>query len=398
MIAVYILYGVVFIGGFPPSIARLSEYNYELLKNLSRLIPGVKIYVLANEPDFYTTKYMEKEELERLPSNIEVLYTWKPSLTHSLLYNILKLRKRSNVLIISIYHGIFGNSGIANLLTVLLLYIFALLLRYKVVTILHTLPEARESLYSMHGLNKLYYLGFRIFTSIVVYMSEKILLPVEKYRDIMLGSYTNLNGKLAFIPHGVPIYKLCGEDRKENCLNLAFIGLISPRKNLELLINIMDKLVERGIRCKLYIIGTIHPYYRKESREKLLKIIKEGRGNVEWFGYMKLDKLQEFICKNIDVIILPYHASTGTSGIVHFIAPAAKPVILPFFYEFYELYKQGYGILLIRDNNTDEYVEKIYRLVSDRGVYAEIKKRMIYASLKYSMDKIAHRLLEILKG
>ena len=61
---------IIFLGGFPPSIARLAEYNYEVLKTMAeRLVKhGVEIYVLANKADIFTN-----EEVI-VPSNVKTLY------------------------------------------------------------------------------------------------------------------------------------------------------------------------------------------------------------------------------------------------------------------------------------------------------------------------------------
>jgi len=391
--------GIIFIGGFPPSIARLAEYNYEVVSSLAEKLAscGVRIIVLANKPDIFTTKSEIK-----LPTNAEVLYFWHAATTLSLPLKLIQLRRIGNILIISFYHGIFGRSSVANFLSTLSTLVTAKILRYKTITILHTLPGLREDVfkYFTEILNYVYRLGTRIITLLILNLSHRVLLLVRAYREILLGSSPSLRFKIYYIPHGVPIYvrynskKLCCKDS----ITIAFIGLISPRKNLVSLVGALNKLRSslNNSRVRLVLIGAPHPYLLDESF-LLIRQIANNYIDVKYLGYLETKELQDYIYKNTDMVILPYDAPTGTSGVAHITAPAATPIIMPSFIEYIELYKDGHGLKLYNaysDDISTELVKSIYEILVNPLKYEELCRRASSYAKKYSIAKTAIALLK----
>jgi len=389
--------GIIFIGGFPPSIARLAEYNYEVIRILARRVAayGVNFIVLSNIPDV-TAKSAD------VPSNVLVLYTWYKATTLLIPLRLMLLRKTCNTLILSFYHGVFGSSGITNFLSTLSILVTAKLLNYKVITILHTLPELREVFrFFVKKISSIYRLGTFLLTLLILTLSSKVILLVKAYKRILCDIFPRFRCKIEYIPHGVPIYIHYGSKRVDGkkMLTFAFVGLISSRKNFVVFkaLNKIQSLMDIK-RIKLVIIGAPHPYQFQEALSLLNKFINSNI-YVEYVGYLETKALQEYIHRYVDVVILPYECPTGTSGIANIIAPSATPIVMPSFIEFRELFEDGHGLKLYDINNEDleqSFVKAIYDVLTHPKEYEVLSRRALSFAQSNDIAKISSELLRII--
>jgi glycosyltransferase involved in cell wall biosynthesis len=360
---------------------------------------GVEILVLAGTSDSFTTqKSWEGQQL-----GFKVIYAYKYGWRSILLpFKLLPIRKKGEVLIFSFYHGIFGRSAITNFLTTMLFLIMSKVCRFKVFTIMHTLPEARRAVTGLFpkNLSYLYYLGLRITTSLILRLSYRVIVLVKVFREILSISKSGYN-KINYLPHGAPIYimpkpKKLSAKKKE--VNIAFIGLVSPRKNINILSEALC-IVKRSLNIKkirMILIGTPHPYIG-ELRNLNLSICKDIE--IKYLGYLNTASLQKYLYNHVNLVILPYVFPTGTSGIAWIIAPSATPVVLPFFIEYYELYKQGMGLKFYNPKSTDlasTIASVSLNILKNQEVYEALSERQCNVSIKYNMKKIALSLLRLI--
>jgi glycosyltransferase involved in cell wall biosynthesis len=389
--------GIIFIGGFPPSIARLAEYNYEVIKTMAeKLVKNeVEIYVLSNKADIFTN-----EEIT-IPNNVKVFYVWRENNALSVPLKLTQMRGKGDILILSFYHGIFGSSATLNFLSVFSILVIARMLRYRVITILHTLPELRKGTFMIFGkpFSYIYYLGSRITSMLIFKMSHKVVLLVKTYCNIMCSASPSLCSKISYITHGVPNYIYCNSKKlvsKERII-VAFIGLISSRKNILALIEALNSVkLLLNSEIELILIGAPHPYLLHEALP-LIRRTAKGNIHVRYIGYLKTKELQEYIFKYVDIIVLPYTLPTGTSGIAHIVAPAATPIIMPSFIEYIELYKDGYGLKLFSAYNRDisaEIAKAIYDILKNPTKYYELSKRTSTYAKTHDMTLTSLMLLK----
>jgi glycosyltransferase involved in cell wall biosynthesis len=373
--------GIVFIGGFPPAIARLAEYNYEVISAMAKKLVKhrVKIYILANKDG---TSSVEEFNY---PSNIKVLRVWQKDNTLRLLLELVLMRRRADILLISYYHGVFGSSAILNFLSTLLILILGRMLRYKVLVVLHTLPELRKTslMLSSRFFNHVYHLGFTITTLLIFKASHRVVLLVKIYRDVVCSMLPSLCSKIRYIPHGVPNYVYCSTKAlsASSKIKVAFIGLLSSRKNLLALVEALSN-VSRSLNSntELVLIGAPHPYLPYNDLFTTVKRAVEKGISIKYIGYLPTKELQEYVCRYIDVVVLPYKLPTGTSGIAHFIASAATPIVVPSFVEFVEMYKDGHGLVFFNKNREDviaELSKVIYNVLTNEVKYHELSKRAV---------------------
>ena len=388
---------IVFIGGFLPSIARLAEYNYEVVKMLAKRLAkyGIKIIVLANRPDIFISKDVKP------PTNVKVIRAWYRATTLLLPLKLIQVRKTGDILVLSLYHGIFDKSGIVNFLATLLVLVVAKVLRYKTITILHTLPELREKsfIYFTKTFSYIYCLGARITTLLIFNLSHKVLLLVKTYRDVLCDASPNLCSKVSHIPHGVPNYvhydykKLSHKD----VLTIAFIGLISPRKNFIALIKALSKVrLLLNSKIKLILIGAPHPYLFREALSLIRQTVNDHI-DVKYLGYLETSTLQEYVYRYVDIIVLPYDNPTGTSGIAHIVAPAATPIIMPSFIEYTELYREGHGLKLYNAYSKDlstELAKAILGVLTNPIEYEKLSRRALSYAKTHDVARTSLMLLK----
>jgi glycosyltransferase involved in cell wall biosynthesis len=374
--------GIVFIGGFPPAIARLAEYNYEVIGVMAKKLAkyGAQIYILANKNDISSST----EKLD-YPSNIKVLHVWQKDNTLRLLLELVLMRRRANILLISYYHGLFGSSAILNFLSILLILILGRMLRYKILVVLHTLPELRKTslMLSSRFFNHAYHLGFIISTLLIFKASHRVVLLVKIYRDIICSMLPSLCSKVHYIPHGVPNHVYCSTKAlsESNKIKVAFIGLLSSRKDLLALVEALSN-VNRSLNSnvELVLIGAPHPYLPYNDLFTTVKRAVEKGIGIKYLGYLTAKELQEYVCRYIDVVVLPYKLPTGTSGIAHLIAPSATPIVMPSFVEFIEIYKDGHGLVFFNKNGEDviaELSKVIYNVLTNKVKYRELSRRAV---------------------
>jgi glycosyltransferase involved in cell wall biosynthesis len=370
--------GIVFIGGFPPSIARLAEYNYEVIKTVAEKLVKheAQIYVLANRADMFTNSEIT------FPNNVKVFYIWRENNTLLVLLKLIRMRRENNILILSFYHGVFGSSAAINFLSVFFILIIAKILNYKIITILHTLPEIRKETFAIFGkpFSYIYCMGSRITSLFIFNISNRTILPVKTYYDLLSNASPSLRSKISYIFHGVPNYINCRVKKlvPRDKITVAFIGLISSRKNISELIEALNKVRQLlEFEIELVLIGAPHPYLFHEA-SSLIRQIKKSCIRVKYLGYLDTKELQEYVSKHVDVIVLPYKLPTGTSGIAHIVAPAATPIIMPSFLEYIELYRDGYGLKLFNAHNENisaELAKAITEILANPAKYEELSKR-----------------------
>jgi glycosyltransferase involved in cell wall biosynthesis len=391
--------GIVFIGGFPPSIARLAEYNYEVVKAMAEKLVkhGVQIYVLANKIDMFVNEKFDN------PSNVKVMRVWQKDNTLSLLLKLILMRKKSSMIIISYYHGIFGSSALLNFLSIAIILILGKILHYKILIILHTLPELRKEFFTtFHSrFSYIYYLGLRITSLLMFKIAQRIILLVKTYYNVMCTTLPLLCSKMRYIPHGVPNYVCYGIktpsiDKK---VKIAFIGLISFRKNLLALIEALrDIKLSLNSDIELMLIGAPHPYaFRIHDLFLVVKRAIESGISLKYLGYIPTRDLQEYVFKHIDIVVLPYSVPTGTSGMAHIIAPATTPIIMPSFMEFIELYIDGHGLAFFdvrKENIATELSKVIYDVLTNKTKYCELSKRMLTYSRTHDVNLTSLLLLK----
>jgi glycosyltransferase involved in cell wall biosynthesis len=242
--------------------------------------------------------------------------------------------------VLSVQHeyGIFGGKAGAH--------VFALLreLRMPVVTTLHTVlgepsPAQRATL------EELAQLSDRL---IVMSMHGAALL-----RDV----YAVPSAKIDVIPHGIPdvVEQADSKDRLgvEGRPVILTMGLISPDKGIEYVIEALPTILERFPRCVYVVLGATHPHVKAHAGESYRLSLEQraralGVDDALIFHnrFVTQEELNEFLAA-ADIYITPYlQLEQITSGTLAYAVGAGKAVVSTPYRYARELLADGRGILV----------------------------------------------------
>lgn len=371
---------IAVVSAYPPDRGRLSEYAKMLLTSLVKINPNLKIIVLADSKISY------------FDGPILVRSVWKPDFPVSLLKIVKEITKlKPHLVIFNVHFAVFGRRRISNFIGFLVIYIINLLkkvLKFKTITILHNIPEAI----------KIEYLGLKrtIVNNIGFFLAEKMALS-SNVVTVTLKLYARMlekrfRKKILHLPHGAWSWSINPPIKPDNRDVIAFIGYLSPTKDLEVLINAFRKVKEKNTNIKLYIIGSPHPNFP----EAVSKLISTKGNGVEILGYIP-DKELPGVFRKVLTVVLPYKTATGSSGVLHLVCSAGIPVISVDLPEFRELVKEGAGIVLTK-MSAEDIANKIQLLIKNRELWYSLSKKSMSFGTRKSWDNVAKKLNNIINA
>lgn len=106
---------------------------------------------------------------------------------------------------------------------------------------------------------------------------------------------------------------------------LLFFTTLAPFKGLELLLHAFERLRAEYPNLKLIIAGSEHPRFPEHATQ-----LRKRYGNmagVEWRGQTSEDQVIELF-RRAQIVVLPYHASTGSSSVLYQAATWGRPIVV----------------------------------------------------------------------
>lgn len=211
-------------------------------------------------------------------------------------------------------------------------------------------------------------------------LKKKVLnkyVPIKHRKEI--------EEKSIVLPNGLDLFWLKNNeikqiDSKEN-LNLAYIGTLHKRKNIDKSIQVFEKLNDEGIKTKFRIIGG------GPDRDEIYNYIKSSK-------YSNLCKLDQWlnsreellsVYKNSDIYIMP--SIKETFGISYLEAISqGTPIIYTKNDGVFGYFNQGEVGYSVNPDNINEIYESIIKIIENYNV---ISKNCIIKSQKFNWDEIA---------
>jgi len=369
---------IAVVTAYPPNRGRLSEYAKMLLTNLVKINPKLQIIVLAD------LQYSHSN------SSIIVKGLWEPDVVFTL-FKVIKeiLKIKPHLVMFNIHFAVFGRKRISNFFGFSMIQLINLLkkvFRFKTITILHNIPEAIKI--EVLGLKRslINRIGFLIAEKMAL-SSDVTLVTLKLYVKMLKERFKKK--KIMYLPHGAWSWSINDKLAFEKRNIIAFIGYLSPTKDLNLLINAFKKIREKN-NVKLCIIGSPHPNF-PESFSEIVNIKDDG---IEVLGYVPDNKLPEIFKKTL-AVVLPYKTTTGSSGVLHLVCSAGIPVIAVDHPEFRELSRDGAGILLTR-NTVEDVAEKMRLIIKNKNLWYSLSRRSMIFGVKRSWDNVAKELNKII--
>jgi glycosyltransferase involved in cell wall biosynthesis len=248
----------------------------------------------------------------------------------------------NNVDIVCLQHefGIYGGPAGSHILAMLRE------LRMPVVTTLHTVlrdPSAQQRSV-MQGL---------------IALSTRLVVMVDRGRQMLRDIYQVPLAKIDLIPHGIPdvgfVDPTYFKDQfgVEGRVVLLTFGLLSPNKGIEYVLNALPSILAEFPNVVYIVLGATHPNELREhgeayrlSLELLAKKNKIEKNVIFYNQFVDLESLKEFIGA-ADLYITPYlNEAQITSGTLAYTFGAGKAVISTPYWHAKELLAGDRGVIV----------------------------------------------------
>jgi glycosyltransferase involved in cell wall biosynthesis len=355
---------VCFISSYPPNHARLSEYAHNLTCALSQRPSIDKIYVLADEA--IEGKILTEKR------KVEVHRVWKPDSLSIL--NIVKklIELKPDVVHFNVIFRSFGTNNLANI-TGLSLIPLSRILGFKVLVSIHNIADtANLKKFDVNPslLNKT---GLFVATKLVC-SAQTVVVLVRSYTTILKKRY-HQSGTI-YIPHGVATGTTPKVDPEQKVI--LIFGHMGPHKGLPLLLEAFKQLQSEHVNVRLIVAGTNHPNYPKF----LDKYKKQNLPNVTFVGYRAEEALEDLF-KSADVVVMPYLAVSGTSGVFHLACGYGAPIVTSDLPEIHEILSEGASAVLVPPGDVSALKKGILKVLFEPKVSEEI----VAQNLKFAQSR-----------
>lgn len=378
----------IFTDTYPPFINGVSTSIVMLKKALEK--QGHTVYIVTVNNENMKYKYEEDEKVIRIPGIPVGIYDYR--LTGIYPVKIVnKIRKWH----LDVIHSQteFGVGTFARIIA-----------KQFHIPLVHTYHTMYEDY--VHYITKGYFVGTskKIVEYLTLFYCDKtiseLIVPTEKTKELFKEKY-KVNRNVYVIPTGIEIEKFYLENNKNlnilekrNSLGIAkddfvilFVGRIGTEKNIDLLLNGMDKLIKLSKKIKLLIIGDGPDmgYYKEYVYKRKL-----GK-NVIFTGKVPWDSISEYY---LIADIFATASVTETQGLTVIEAMAAGLPVVCINDESFTgtIMNNVDGIIF---NNLEEYIEAITKLYQDRELLKNLGKKARIDAEKYSLEKFATSVLEV---
>lgn len=378
----------IFTDTYPPFINGVSTSIVMLKKALEK--QGHTVYIVTVNNENMKYKYEEDEKVIRIPGIPVGIYDYR--LTGIYPVKIVnKIRKWH----LDVIHSQteFGVGTFARIIA-----------KQFHIPLVHTYHTMYEDY--VHYITKGYFVGTskKIVEYLTLFYCDKtiseLIVPTEKTKELFKEKY-KVNRNVYVIPTGIEIEKFYLENNKNlnilekrNSLGIAkddfvilFVGRIGTEKNIDLLLNGMEKLIKLRKKIKLLIIGDGPDmgYYKEYVYKRKL-----GK-NVIFTGKVPWDSISEYY---LIADIFATASVTETQGLTVIEAMAAGLPVVCINDESFTgtIMNNVDGIIF---NNLEEYIEAITKLYQDRELLKNLGKKARIDAEKYSSEKFATSVLEV---
>lgn len=231
------------------------------------------------------------------------------------------------------------------------------------------LAKTLEEAYGIYGKNKI---RKRILTiKKVIKTSDKIIAPsrtiIEKFTENDFINSQDLK-KVLLLHHGVDVANLRKVQKKPyNKIRFGFVGFMSERKGVHVLIQAFKKLNDPNAELRIYgHLDLGNKYHRY--------ILKESRGHdIRFMG--SFDNIKEPY-SHIDVLVVPSVTYEGYGLVVQEAFATGTPVIasnIGALNEFVEHMKNG---LLFKIGDPDDLARKMRIILENPGLLIYLRKNL----------------------
>lgn len=315
---------IAVVTAFPPSKVTLTEYGYHLVKHFALKDEVTEIVLITDHTE-------EAKQLDFKTNNckITVKDCWKFN-SYKNIVNIYKtiIKEKPDGVLFNLQFMKFGDKKIPAALGLML----PMLMKFKGIpniVLLHNILEQVDlgsaGFTNSKLMQKVYNFIGTTLTKIVL-QADYVAVTIGKYVDILKSKYKKDN--VVLVPHGSfetppkPNFEL-----EKGAKKIMTFGKFGTYKKVEILIEAVEEIRRRTNEdLEIVIAGADSPNTPGylESVKKQYKHIP----NITFTGYVEEEDVPVIFGESA-VVVFPYTATTGSSGVLHQAGSYGKAVVLP---------------------------------------------------------------------
>lgn len=374
---------------YPPSKVTLNEYAYHLVKHF-RQQEGVSEIIL------YTDIQPTDADLEFTEQGCKITVT--PCWTFNSYTNVLRIAKamkrtQPDAVLYNLQFMKFGDNKIPAALGLFSPWVTKLM-NIPTIVLLHNIMEAVDLSEAGFTSNKWKAKIFNkigsILTSIIL-KADVVAVTINQYVKELELKYKANN--VVLIPHGTfEIPKEPDYTCSEGPLKIMTFGKFGTYKKVEGLIEAVELVRKQTQReLELVIAGTDNP--NTPGYLDSVQDIYNDVPQLTFTGYVEEEDVPVIFSESA-MVVFPYTATTGSSGVLHQAGSYGKAVVMPDLGDLSLLVKdEGYEGEFFHPDRTESMAEAIKKLVIDDNHRTEIAKANYKAATALPMSEIAKRYL-----
>lgn len=225
---------------------------------------------------------------------------------------------------------------------------------------------------------------------------KKICKSVSNFNYLVLVSkqqkkhYDELFDRCIYIPNVMD--EISNKVSKLNSLNLISVGRLSKEKGFLDLIRVIDLLVKRNSKIKLYLAGDGY------QKQEIINLINELKLNdsVVMLGYKTQEELKKYYLDSSLYVMTSYSEAFGivlleamNYGVVCVAFDSAKGAC--------EVLKDSGGVL-IKDRNINKMANKILELLNDKQRLLELQEKSKEHVKNYDIKKVKEQWIKLIEN
>ncbi len=375
---------------YPPSKVTLNEYAYHLVKHFRQQTEVSELVLLTDAtPEEADIEFSE----EGCKITIKQCWTFN---SYTTIFSVMKAIKQTapDAILFNLQFMKFGDQKIPAALG-LLLPLFCKMKKIPTIVLLHNILEQVDLQSAGFTKNKLLQKAYNfIGTSLtkLILKADTVAVTINKYVDILEKKYHADN--VILIPHGTfelpstPLY-----DIPEGPLKVMTFGKFGTYKKIEILVEAVEKVRSRtNIDIEIVIAGTDNPNvpgYLKSMKEKYATVPQ-----ITFTGYVAEEDVPTIFGESA-MVVFPYTATTGSSGVLHQAGSYGKAVVMPDLGDLSILVQdEGYRGEFFSPKSIDSLADAIEKIVRYPLYRIELGKANYKAATAYPMSRITGMYVE----
>lgn len=376
---------VALVSAFPPGQGHLAEYGEALADSFGER-EGVDLTVLAQRSDFApSVEHRGDYVVRRLWARDSLAGTF------ALLRDLLS--GEYDVVHFNVHMTYFGTKNRYRFFGLALPPLLSRLSDARVVATLHDLLEVVEDEVIEEEVGWIQALG-AVFATQVLLRCDATTVTSGEYLDIVESRYKAR--EVHHVPHGTFESVRPATVSFEPPLRVLVFGHLGPSKDVETVVEAIER-VQAGVPdAELWIAGDSHPGY-PGYRERLEKQFATMPG-VRFTGYVE-DYEMDALWEDATLLVMPYRTCTGVSGVFQLAKSYGVPAVASDVDGIRtSTVDTGGDAAFVPPGDAEALAAEISGLWHDRERLETLARRNVEASAEWTISDTVDRLLEIFDG